>query len=110
MVYVAKNKRRGIIINTPSSLELIDFFETARPINRNSNKKNCSINRIDEIEIKSILSNNKTIDLFPLIVFLFSTYSLKKDHPEKNNAGQSNSLRSKLSAGNDNTIKGYINI
>tara|TARA_B100001079_G_scaffold21966_1_gene17106 strand:+ start:483 stop:815 length:333 start_codon:yes stop_codon:yes gene_type:complete len=110
MVYVVKNKRIGIIINTPSSFELIDFFEKARPINRNSNKKRCSINRIDEIEIRSILSNNKIIDRLLVIVFLFSTYSLKKDHPEKNNAGQSNSLRSKLSTGNDNTIRGYINI
>jgi|TARA_B100001079_G_C16262995_1_gene448602 hypothetical protein len=106
MVYVVKNKRIGIKINTPSSLEVIDFFEKTRQINSISKKKRCSINRIDEIDTKRILSNNKTIDLLPLIPFLFSRYSLKKAHPVIHNAGQSNSLRSKLSVGNDNTIRG----
>jgi len=110
ILYVVKNKRTGIIINTPSSFKLIDFFEKTSPANRNSNNKRCSINRIDESETKSILSNNKTIDLLLLIVFLFSIYCLKKDHPEKKNAGQSNSLRSTLSTGKANSIRGYINI
>ena len=99
MLYVVKNKRMGIIINTPSSLALIDFFENRSPISRNSNNKRCSIKKTDESEIKSILSNNKTIDFVLSNEFLFSIYCLKKDHPEKNNAGQNNSLRSTVSTG-----------
>ena len=110
MLYVVKNKRMGIIINTPSSFKLIDFFEKTSPAMRNSNNKRCSTNRIDDSETKSTLSNNKTIDLLLLIEFLFSIYCLKKDHPEKKNAGQSNSLRSTLSTGKANSIRGYINI
>ena len=86
--------------------KLVDFVEKTRQINSISKRKRCSINRIDEIDTKRTLSNNKTIDLLPLILFLFSRYSLKKAHPETHNAGQSNSLRSKLSVGNDNTIRG----
>jgi len=106
MVYVVKNERIGIKINTPSSLEVIDFVEKTRQITSIGKRKRCSINRIDAIDTKRTVSNKKTIDFLPLIVFLFSRYCKKQAHPVIHNAGQSSSLRSKLSVGNDNTIRG----
>jgi len=106
MVYVVKNKRIGIKINTPSSFEVIGFVEKTRQITSIGKRKRCSINRIDAIDTKRTVSNKKSIDFLPLIVFLFSRYCKKQAHPVIHNAGQSSSLRSKLSVGNDNTIRG----